>query len=155
MTVGLPDNPQMNYTVLAGAESVTLRCPYEPASLINCYYGEWRKGSVVIASVPQPQTRDCAPGDILIANPLKHELEKNTFSLVINSPQASDDDGDYTCALVVLDPAVNTGSGELKTFTYPTDITLTLTVDGMSLYYNYRLWQWHVCSCSDYMCIAN
>ena len=124
VTSNLPDNLQTEYTVQTGAESVTLRCPNEPGTLLNCYYGEWRKDGSRLVNVPAPRVRDCAPGIIENANPLRYRLDKGDFSLTIISPQASNDDGEYSCQLRFLDPAT-VG----RTHSYPLRM-LNLTVIG-------------------------
>ena len=105
VTTNLPDNLQSVYTVQTLAESVTLRSPDEPGNLLNCYYGEWRKDDRRIVNVPVPRPGDCVPGNIENENPLRYRLDKKDFSLTIVSPQASTDNGEYTCQLRFRDPA--------------------------------------------------
>ena len=92
--------PKTNYTVQAGAETVTLRCPSEPGKLQNCYYGEWKKGATTLVRVPIPRLGICESSrDIEYENSLKYRLNREDFSLTIVSPRASIDNGEYTCQL--------------------------------------------------------
>ena len=125
-TTGTPDSSRSLYAVQSNEVPLTIRCPFEPGSLQNCYFGEWRRGSTRIVSVERPRISDCEPGSVVIGgDPGKYRFDRESFSLIITSLDANTDSGEYECRLSVLDPASPIGA----TIDFRLN-TLSLTVDG-------------------------
>ena len=106
-----------------------LHCPIQPGVLTQYYYGRWEKNGDTLVTIPQPIHGN--PQDI-VRSESRYDLNKTTFSLIINSVEASDAGDNYQCFLNVVDPrndppyTINLQTGSAR---------LTLMVKGKPLHY--------------------
>lgn len=80
----------------------TLRCPLQPGALVGYYYGSWERDGETVIEIPAPNNG--IPQDIVQLDP-RYDLDRVTFSLIINSVEATDANSRYECILSVFNPA--------------------------------------------------
>ena len=102
---------------------VTFSCPYDVGRLSGCYYGEWLKGSTTIVEILNPglgcrNIRDTPASQ-------KYLIDRITFSLTITDVVPADS-GNYTCALVLVDPQSPGG----QTVPFTPLVSHSLSIDG-------------------------
>lgn len=104
-----------------------LRCPLQPGALVSYYYGSWERDGETLVEIPAPNNGN--PQDI-VRSDTRYDLERATFSLIINSVEPTDADSSYVCILSVFNPAA-----PLQQFvSLQTDvIRLSLMVNGKKL----------------------
>ena len=78
-----------------------LHCPIQPGALVQYYYGRWEKDGSTLVQLPQPINGN--PQEI-VRSDSRYDLDRTTFSLIINSVEVSDAGDDYLCILYVVDP---------------------------------------------------
>ena len=78
-----------------------LHCPIQPGALVQYYYGRWEKDGNTLIQLPQPINGN--PQEI-VRSDSRYDLDRTTFSLIINSVEVSDAGDDYPCILYVVDP---------------------------------------------------
>lgn len=128
---GFPTNMRTDYAVQSSDVPITLLCPHEPGRLQGCYFGRWSKESRPIVEVARPGPNTCEPAGRISTMNSKYHLDRETFSLTINSIEARTDSGNYSCELMVLDPASPVGTTHVVSRALAI-IILSLTVDGKS-----------------------
>ena len=120
-------NPPLNlvqtFFALTTSQAV-LRCPIQPGALVQLYYGSWERNGVTLAEIPEPVDVD-SPQDI-VRSDARYDIDRDTFSLIINSVEASDAGNSYQCILRVFNPLVTSNTIELRTEM----AQLTLMVNG-------------------------
>ena len=80
----------------------TLRCPVQPGARVENYFGSWeRRGGETLVEIPQPING--IPQAIEVHVP-GFNLDKATFSLVIDSVDLTHAGDDYRCVLSVFNP---------------------------------------------------
>ena len=79
-----------------------LRCPLQPGALVSYYYGSWERDGETLVEIPPPNNGN--PQDI-VRSDTRYDLERATFSLIINSVVPTDADSSYVCILSVFNPA--------------------------------------------------
>ena len=99
-----------------------LHCPIQPGALVQYYYGRWEKDGNTLVQIPQPINGN--PQDI-VRSDSQYDLDRTTFSLIINSVEVADAGDNYQCILNVVDPR-NDSPINLQTGT----AHLTLMVNG-------------------------
>lgn len=79
-----------------------IHCPLQPGALTHLYYGTWTRNGVTLVDIPQPIDAN-TPQDAVIPDD-RFDIDRNTFSLIINSVEATDAGNDYQCTLRVFNP---------------------------------------------------
>ena len=104
-----------------------LHCPVQPGDLSGFYFGRWTKNGTTIIEVRRPSI-DGEPRSVIKAENYEHlDLNRETFSLIIDSTNRSRDASDnYHCVLNNLNPV----TGSTQEFTQASTISLSLTVTG-------------------------
>lgn len=119
-------DPPLNFvqTFFATTTSqAVIRCPIQPGALTQLYYGTWTRNGVTLVEIPEPVDVD-NPQDI-VRSDARFDIDRNSFSLIINSVEANDADNNYQCLLSVFNP-LSTNTIELRTEI----VQLTLMVNG-------------------------
>ena len=83
---------------VASSERVIVPCPIQPGALIQQYSAKWTKDDNIIASSSNSQSVDNSP----------YEIDRATYSLIIDSVSTNDTSTDYQCELSVTNPITNT-----------------------------------------------
>ena len=94
--VPVPPSLQTLFTVASG-ERVIIPCPIQPGAQIEQYSAKWTKDDIIIASSTDPQSVDNSP----------YEIDRATYSLIIDSVSTNDTSTDYQCELSVTNPITN------------------------------------------------
>lgn len=102
-----------------------LRCPIQPGALGQYYYGRWERDGNTLIEILQPINGNHQ--DVRRLDSPRYGLDRNTFSLIINSVETTDAGDTYRCILNVIDPR-NNFPINLQTGT----VYLTLIVNGKS-----------------------
>ena len=76
---------------------MVIPCPIQPGVLIQQYSAKWTKDDVTIASSTDPQSIDNSP----------YEIDRATYSLIIDPISVNDTSTDYQCELSVTNPNSN------------------------------------------------
>ena len=101
-----------------------LHCPIQPGALVQYYYGRWEKDGNTLIQLPQPINGN--PQEI-VRSDSRYDLDRTTFSLIINSVEASDAGDDYQCILNAVDLC---SDPPLSIYLQTGTVHLTLIVNG-------------------------
>ena len=101
-----------------------LHCPIQPGALAQYYYGRWEKDGNTLIQLPQPINGN--PQEI-VRSDSRYDLDRTTFSLIINSVEVSDAGDDYRCILNVVDLR---SDPPLSIYLQTGTVHLTLIVNG-------------------------
>ena len=101
-----------------------LHCPIQPGALVQYYYGRWEKDGNTLIQLPQPINGN--PQEI-VRSDSRYDLDRTTFSLIINSVEVSDAGDDYRCILNVVDLR---SDPPLPIYLQTGTVHLTLIVNG-------------------------
>lgn len=109
-------NLDSNKTTFTATPNSTaeLHCPIEPGALVQYYSVRWSKDGVLIASLILGR---------LVSTDSHYNLDRSTFSLIINNVNMSDSSASYKCEVFV-----QYSRGDNKRLS--PDISLTLYVHG-------------------------
>ena len=124
LNLGEPPLDLMQTYFATTTSQAVLRCPIQPGALVQAYYGRWARSGVTLAEIPEPLTVN-SPQDAARSS-ARYDIDRNTFSLIINSVEAADAGDDYQCFLSVFNPIVSSSTIELRTEI----VQLTLMVNG-------------------------
>lgn len=104
--------------------AATLHCPLQPGALVGHYYGSWERNGEILVEIAAPNNG--IPQGI-VRSDSRYDLDRTTFSLIINSVDATDADDGYICSLFVYNPEA---TAEMLV-SLQTDVTqLSLMVNG-------------------------
>ena len=106
-----------------------IRCPIQPGALTQLYYGTWTRNGVTLADIPEPPNEN-SPQDV-VRSDARFDIDRDTFSLIIDSVEANDAGNDYRCSLSVFNPRSS------DTINLETGVPLTLMVNGNYTVANY------------------
>lgn len=106
------------------ASQAIIRCPIQPGALTQLYYGTWTRNGVTLVEIPEPIDVD-NPQDV-VQSDARFDIDRNSFSLIINSVEANDAGNNYQCFLRVFNPLSTSNTIELQTEV----AQLTLMVNG-------------------------
>ena len=125
-----------NFTAMSG-DRVVLPCPIQPGALLEQYSVIWKKGD----------TRIVDPQDTRTAEP-RYNIDRATYSLIIDSVNINDTSSGYQCEVSVTDPLTNA----VNVLQLSSEVSLSLTVIGkykQNICFNYLcvsqellLWAW-------------
>ena len=101
-----------------------LHCPIQPGALVQYYYGRWEKDGNTLIQLPQPINGN--PQEI-VRSDSRYDLDRTTFSLIINSVEVSDAGDDYQCILNAVDLR---SDPPLSIYLQTGTVHLTLIVNG-------------------------
>ena len=101
-----------------------IRCPIQPGALTQLYYGTWTRNGVTLADIPEPPNEN-SPQDV-VRSDAHFDIDRDTFSLIIDSVEPNDAGNDYRCSLSVFNPLPSSSTINLLTEVVP----LTLMVNG-------------------------
>ena len=101
-----------------------LHCPIQPGALVQYYYGRWEKDGNTLVQLPQPINGN--PQEI-VRSDSRYDLDRTTFSLIIDSVEVSDAGDDYRCILNVVDLC---SDPPLPIYLQTGTVHLTLIVNG-------------------------
>ena len=114
--------PQTNFTVAQGERAI-LQCPIQPGALLQQYWVSWYKEGIEIARALNPQT-------VTTVDDSRYKIDRDTYSLIIDSTNTNDTSSNYQCELFVTNP--NADSREML---QPSpSVTLSLEVNGNRKY---------------------
>ena len=109
-----------NYTALSG-EKIILPCPIEPGALLQYYSVIWMKKNVVIATANSQNSRTTSS---------KYDIDRATYSLIIDPMSVNDTSPSYQCQMYVHNPNTDTKQ-QLQYFPQiVSGVSLQLTVIG-------------------------
>ena len=113
--------PQTNFTVAQG-ERATLQCPIQPGALLQQYSVSWYKEGIEIAQKTiNPQ---------MTVDDSRYKIDRDTYSLIIDSANTNDTSSNYQCELFVTNP-ITKNQGMLQP---SPSVTLSLKVNGNRKY---------------------
>jgi hypothetical protein len=102
-----------------------IRCPIQPGALSQLYYGTWTRNGVTLAEIPEPPNEN-SPQDVIQPD-TRFDIDRDTFSLIIDSVEANDAGNNYECSLRVFNPDPSSS----ETIELDTEVVqLTLMVNG-------------------------
>ncbi len=101
-----------------------INCPIQSGALSQLYYGTWTRNGATLAEIPEPLDEN-NPRDV-IQSDTRFNIDRNTFSLIIDSVEANDAGNNYECSLRVFNPGPSSNTIELDTEV----VQLTLMVNG-------------------------
>ena len=94
--IPLPDPPpQTNFTAVSG-DRVVLPCPIQPGALIQYYSVIWLKENSIIAQVHKQ--------NVSTVDDSRYNIDRATYSLIIDPVNINDTSTRYGCDLFVTDP---------------------------------------------------
>ena len=93
-------SPKTNFTVMSGGR-VVLPCPIKPGALLQQYSVDWMKENTPIAEATDPQ-------NIRTVDDSQYNIDRDTYSLIIDSANINDTSSNYKCELFVTNPNTNT-----------------------------------------------
>ena len=99
-------------------DRVVLPCPIQPGALLEQYSVIWRKGDTRIVEAINPQ-------DVRRAEP-RYNIDRATYSLIIDSVNINDTSSGYQCELEVTNPLTNA----VNMLQLSSEVSLSLTVIG-------------------------
>ena len=106
------------------ASQAVIRCPIQPGALTQLYYGTWTRNGATLAEIPEPLNEN-NPQEVMRSD-ARFDIDRDTFSLIIDSVEANDAGNDYRCSLSVFNPLPSSSTINLQTEMVP----LTLMVNG-------------------------
>ena len=108
---------QTTFSATSG-DTAIIECPVKPGALLQHYYVAWYKDDNLIAELDNLEQTDS-----------RYDIDRSTFSLIINSSNINDTSTNYQCEVYVQNPLSDTNT---KINTEFKD-TLTLQVYGKSM----------------------
>ena len=99
-------------------DRVVLPCPIQRGALLEQYSVVWKKGDTTIVEATNPQ-------DVRAAEP-QYNINRATYSLIIDSVNINDTSSGYRCELSVTNPITNAKT----TLQLSSEVSLSLTVIG-------------------------
>lgn len=94
--------PKTNYTAVLG-DRVVLLCPIQPGALLQQYSVRWMKDSILIAEATNPQS-------VWTIDDARYNIDRATYSLIIDSININDTSSNYQCELFVTVPKTDAKS---------------------------------------------
>ena len=91
--------PKTNLTVIPGDRAV-LQCPIQPGALLQQYAVIWYKEGISIAEATNPQS-------VRTVDDSRYKIDRDTYSLIINSANINDTSNRYQCEVFVTNPITN------------------------------------------------
>ena len=115
--------PQTNFAVAQGERAI-LQCPIQPGALLQQYSVSWYKEGIEIArKTINPQT-------VTTVDDSRYKIDRDTYSLIIDSANTNDTSSNYQCELFVTNPITNS-----QEMLQPSpSVTLSLEVNGYRKY---------------------
>ena len=98
-------------------DRVVLPCPIQPGALLEQYSVVWRKGDTAIVEAINPQDVRTEP---------RYNIDRATYSLIIDSVNINDTSSGYRCELSVTNPITNA----VNMLQLSSEVSLSLTVIG-------------------------
>ena len=98
--------------------TVVLPCPIQPGALLQQYSVVWRKGDTRIVEATNPQ-------DVTAAE-TRYNIDRATYSLIIDSVNINDTSSGYRCELSVANPTTNAKT----TLQLSSEVSLSFTIIG-------------------------
>ena len=92
----MPEFLQTIFTVMSGDKAI-LPCPIQPGALLQQYSVRWMKGSAPIAKLINPH-------NWLECTDTRYQIDRGSYSLIINYVTINDTSTDYECELFVRIP---------------------------------------------------